>query len=137
METGATTAPTNLILTVTGTAALDGAVRIASTSFGTTGWNGQIMDVAFSNPDGSTALVVHNENDDPRSFTVAAGGRTFDYTLPGGSLATFTWPRGRVFDDGLRLLSLKGATATSLPGSGQAVTFEGSASGRRSDGASV
>ena len=33
-----------------------GAVRIASTSFGTTGWNGQIMDVAFRNPDGSTAL---------------------------------------------------------------------------------
>ncbi|MDG6104698.1 discoidin domain-containing protein [Dactylosporangium aurantiacum] len=92
-----------------------GAVRIASTSFGTTGWNGQIMDVAFRNPDGSTALVVHNENDDPRTFTVAAGGRTFDYTLPGGSLATFTWPRSRVLDDGPRLLPLRGATATSLP----------------------
>jgi glucosylceramidase len=51
-----------------------GAVRIASTSFGTTGWNGQIMDVAFRNPDGSTALVVHNENDDPRTFAVAVGG---------------------------------------------------------------
>ena len=50
-----------------------GARRIASTSFGTTGWNGQIMDVAFRNPDGSTALVVHNENDDPRRFAVAAG----------------------------------------------------------------
>ncbi|MEU0559656.1 discoidin domain-containing protein [Dactylosporangium sp. NPDC006015] len=97
-----------------------GAVRIASTSFGTTGWNGQIMDVAFRNPDGSTALVVHNENDDPRTFTVAAGDRTFDYTLPGGSLATFTWPRSRVFDDGLRLLPLKGATATSLPASASA-----------------
>ncbi len=42
-----------------------GAVRIASTSFGTTGWNGQIMDVAFRNPDGSTVLVAHNENDNP------------------------------------------------------------------------
>ena len=52
-----------------------GATRIASTSFGTTGWNGQIMDVAFRNPDGSTALVVHNENDDPRTFAVAAGRR--------------------------------------------------------------
>ena len=69
-----------------------GAVRIASTSFGTTGWNGQIMDVAFRNPDGSTALVVHNENDDPRTFAVAVGDRSFDYTLPGGALATFTWP---------------------------------------------
>ena len=60
-----------------------GAVRIASTSFGTTGWNGQIMDAAFRNRDGSTALVVHNENDDPRSFAVTQGGSTFEYTLPG------------------------------------------------------
>ncbi|MET9631934.1 discoidin domain-containing protein [Lentzea sp. NPDC006480] len=68
-----------------------GARRIASTSFGTTGWNGQIMDAAFRNPDGSTALVVHNENDEPRTFAVNAGDRTFEYTLPGGALATFTW----------------------------------------------
>ena len=72
-----------------------GAVRIASTSFGTTGWNGQFMDVAFRNPDGSTALLVHNENDDPRTFAVAVGDQSFDYTLPGGSIATFTWPRPR------------------------------------------
>ena len=44
-----------------------GAERIASTSFGTTGWNGEIMDAAFRNRDGTTALVVHNENDDPRT----------------------------------------------------------------------
>jgi glucosylceramidase len=92
-----------------------GAVRIASTSFGTTGWNGQIMDVAFRNPDGSTALVVHNENDDPRTFAVAVGGRSFDYTLPGGALATFTWPRSRALDDGRDLLPVDGATATAVP----------------------
>ncbi len=92
-----------------------GAVRIASTSFGTTGWNGQIMDVAFRNPDGSTALVVHNENDDPRTFAVAVGGRSFDYTLPGGALATFTWPRSRLLDDGYDLVPLHGATATAEP----------------------
>lgn len=86
-----------------------GAVRIASTSFGTTGWNGQIMDAAFRNRDGSTALVVHNENDDPRSFAVAQGGSSFDYTLPGGALATFTWPAARALDDGRVLLQ---ATAT-------------------------
>jgi glucosylceramidase len=79
-----------------------GAQRIASTSFGTTGWNGQIMDVAFRNRDGSTALVVHNENDDPRTFAVAQGGESFDYTLPGGALATFTWKAD--LDDGYRLL---------------------------------
>jgi glucosylceramidase len=79
-----------------------GASRIASTSFGTTGWNGQIMDVAFRNRDGSTALVVHNENDEPRRFAVAQGGSSFEYTLPGGALATFTWKTP--LDDGLELL---------------------------------
>jgi len=68
-----------------------GAVRIASTSFGTTGWNGQVMDVAFRNPDGSTVLVAHNENDNPQTFAVQEGGEHFDYTLPGGALATFVW----------------------------------------------
>jgi glucosylceramidase len=82
-----------------------GAKRIASTSFGTTGWNGQIMDAAFRNRDGSTALVVHNENDDPRSFAVTQGGSTFEYTLPGGALATFTWPASRALDDGRRLIA--------------------------------
>ena len=96
-----------------------GAVRIASTSFGTTGWNGQLMDVAFRNPDGSTALVVHNENDNPRSFAVFEGGQAFDYTLPGGALATFTWPASPEFEvDGpfSRPISLVGATATSSVG---------------------
>jgi glucosylceramidase len=82
-----------------------GAVRIASTSFGTTGWNGQIMDAAFRNRDGSTALVVHNENDDPRGFAVTQGGSTFEYTLPGGALATFTWPASRALEDGRTLLA--------------------------------
>jgi glucosylceramidase len=90
-----------------------GAVRIASTSFGTTGWNGQIMDVAFRNPDGSTALVVHNENDDPRTFAVAVGARSFDYTLPGGALATFTWPPG--LSAHRDLVPLSGAVATASP----------------------
>ncbi|MEP9382276.1 discoidin domain-containing protein [Nocardioides cheoyonin] len=91
-----------------------GAVRLGSTSYGTTGWNGQIMDVAFRNPDGTTALVVHNENDDPRSFAVAVGSDVFEYTLPGGALATFTWPRSAVRDPALLLrpVSLAGATAT-------------------------
>jgi len=71
-----------------------GAVRIASTSFGTTGWNGQVMDVAFHNPDGSTVLVAHNENDNPSTFAVSEGNENFTYTLPGGALATFVWKQG-------------------------------------------
>ena len=66
-------------------------MRIASTSFGTTGWNGQVMDVAFGNPDGSTVLVAHNENDNPQHVRGPRGRQAFTYTLPGGALATFVW----------------------------------------------
>jgi glucosylceramidase len=97
-----------------------GAVRIASSSFGTTGWNGQIMDAAFRNPDGSIALVAHNENDDPRSLAVAEGDASFDYTLPGGALATFTWPASTALDNGLRLLPADSMTATATAGGADA-----------------
>jgi glucosylceramidase len=92
-----------------------GAVRIASTNYGTTGWNGQITDVAFRNPDGSTALVVHNENDAPRSFAVAVGDQSFAYTLPGGALATFTWPGSARLTSPLHQIALTGATVTASP----------------------
>jgi glucosylceramidase len=87
-----------------------GAVRIGSTSYGTTGWNGQLMSAAFRNPDGTTALVVHNENDDPRSFAVAVGGKSFEYELPGGAIATYTW--GPMQTDMPSELSLHAATAS-------------------------
>jgi glucosylceramidase len=87
-----------------------GAVRVASTSFGTTGWNGQVMDVAFVNPDGSTVLVAHNENDNPQAFGVRVGDESFRYTLPGGALATFVW-KGRSND---RPLAPVGWSATGV-----------------------
>lgn len=112
-----------------------GAVRIASTSFGTTGWNGQIADVAFRNPDGSTALVVHNENDDPRSFAVAVGDHLFEYTLPGGALATFTWPRTAALGKVRHEVPLPGASATAVPaGDSPAAAVDGDASTRWSSG---
>ena len=92
-----------------------GAVRIASTSFGTVGWNGQIMDVAFRNPDGSTVLVAHNENDNPQSFAVSENGQSFDYTLPGGALATFVWPSAPRPAPALRTVDPAGWTATANP----------------------
>ncbi|MFF1846296.1 discoidin domain-containing protein [Streptomyces sp. NPDC058217] len=107
-----------------------GAVRIGSTNYGTTGWNGRLTDVAFRNPDGSTALVVHNENDDPRSFAVAVGDQTFEYTLPGGALATFTWPKSTALTSRLHEVSLDGAHATAQPAgqgaAGLAIDADGS-----------
>jgi glucosylceramidase len=64
-----------------------GAVRIASNSFGDT----SLQDVAFQNTDGSIALMVLNNEATPRTFAVANLGESFTYTLPAGSLATFTW----------------------------------------------
>jgi glucosylceramidase len=93
-----------------------GAVRIASTSFGTTGWNGQVMDVAFRNPDGSTVLVAHNENDNPQTFAVREGGQSFTYTLPGGALATFVWNERGADAHALRQADPTGWTATADPG---------------------
>ena len=91
-----------------------GAVRIASTSFGTTGWNGEVMDVAFRDPNGTTVLVAHNENDSPQAFAVQEGDRSFTYTLPGDSLATFTW-RGGPGPQALRELDPSGWHATANP----------------------
>jgi glucosylceramidase len=92
-----------------------GAVRIASTSFGTTGWNGQVMDVAFRNPDGSTVLVAHNENDNPQTFAVREGNKSFAYTLPGGALATFTWRGQPPGSTALRQIAPSGWTASADP----------------------
>ncbi|MFG1609598.1 ricin-type beta-trefoil lectin domain protein [Actinoplanes sp. NPDC049265] len=64
-----------------------GAVRIDSTSYG----EGGIENVAFKNPDGSIALVAVNTGG-PQNFQVSYGGQSFGYNLPGGAMATFTWP---------------------------------------------
>ncbi len=92
-----------------------GAVRIASTSFGTTGWNGEVMDVAFRNPDGSTVLVAHNENDDAQAFAVQEGQQRFTYTLPGDSLATFVWQGNLAGQHPLQQVAPAGWTATASP----------------------
>jgi glucosylceramidase len=92
-----------------------GAVRIASTSFGTTGWNGEVMDVAFRNPDGTTVLVAHNENDNAQAFAVQEGQQRFTYTLPGDSLATFAWEGNLAGQHPLQQVAPSGWTATASP----------------------
>jgi glucosylceramidase len=66
---------------------LPGAHRIESNTFG----RGSIEDVAFQNPDGSVVLLVLNSSKNTEIFTVIFKGNSFDYTLPAGALATFSW----------------------------------------------
>ena len=47
--------------------------------------------VAFTNPDGSTVVVVSNSAAQPRRFTVQAPGQRVGYTLPAGSVVTLVW----------------------------------------------
>jgi len=64
-----------------------GAVRIASNTFGA----GSIEDVAFQNPDGSIVLVALNSSSSTQAFTVNWQIKTFNYSLPAQSVATFEW----------------------------------------------
>ncbi|MFF6877484.1 discoidin domain-containing protein [Streptomyces sp. NPDC012474] len=64
-----------------------GARRVASNTFG----KGSVEDVAFTNPDGSTALVTYNSGTTARTFNVGWGDRHFTYNLAAGAAATFTW----------------------------------------------
>jgi glucosylceramidase len=58
---------------------------------GSTGEADGVDNVAFVNPDGGRVLVVTNSAPVPRTFSVRDGEAVFHYTLPGRSLATFTW----------------------------------------------
>jgi glucosylceramidase len=64
-----------------------GAVRIDSTAYGA----GGVQNVAFKNPDGTIVLVALNSGG-TQNFQVSYNGSSFGYSLPAGSMATFTWP---------------------------------------------
>jgi glucosylceramidase len=66
---------------------LPGAHRIDSNTFGA----GSIEDVAFQNPEGSIVLLVLNSATNSETFTVSSKGQSFNYTLPAGAVATFSW----------------------------------------------
>ncbi len=76
-----------------------GAYRAESTNYG----DGQPENVAFLNPDGSLALVVHSTA--ATTFDVEWNGQHFTYSLPAKGTVTFKWDTG----------STPGATATSAP----------------------
>jgi glucosylceramidase len=62
-----------------------GAVRIGSTV------DGNIWDVAFRNPDGSTVVLVNNDDwgTGSQRFNMRMGSKAFSYDLPAGAVATF------------------------------------------------
>src|SRR5258706_229323 len=76
-----------------------GAYRAESTNYG----DGQPENVAFLNPDGSLALVVHSTA--ATTFDVEWNGQHSTYSLPAKGTVTFKWDTG----------STPGATATSAP----------------------
>ena len=82
-----------------------GAHRIDSNSFDPGSREG-IEDVAFWNPDGSIVLLVLNSSSGSRTFAVSWQQYSFDYTLPGGAVATFRWDSaahgGRTGSGGVR-----------------------------------
>ncbi|SNS64612.1 O-Glycosyl hydrolase [Micrococcales bacterium KH10] len=65
-----------------------GAVRIGSSEIS----NG-VSNVAFRNPDGSYALVVHNGGGQ-QTIGVTVGGQRFTQSLQENAIATFTWGGG-------------------------------------------
>ncbi|HJV61868.1 MAG TPA: glycoside hydrolase family 30 beta sandwich domain-containing protein [Albitalea sp.] len=68
-------------------------VRPGAQRIGSTGAVGELDNVAFRNADdGSRVLVVSNAATQARQFSVNEGGRRFRFSIPAGSLATFTWP---------------------------------------------
>ncbi|ERJ11220.1 glycoside hydrolase family 30 protein [Haloplasma contractile] len=64
----------------------NGAVRIDSTST-----NRTIKSLAFRNPDGSTALIVHNNSSRDTEYEVNYKGAKFLHTIEGNSITSFIW----------------------------------------------
>ncbi|HEX4092556.1 MAG TPA: glycoside hydrolase family 30 beta sandwich domain-containing protein, partial [Trebonia sp.] len=90
-----------------------GAVRIGSTTFG----SGNVEDVAFRNPDGSTALIVLNaDTANAHTFNVDDGGQYFSYSLPAKAVATFTWPASSTGTSPLTAPSSLAASGTTSTG---------------------
>ncbi|GAB4084817.1 hypothetical protein GCM10028784_14470 [Myceligenerans cantabricum] len=58
---------------------------------GSTGGSDDVRHVVFQNPDGTRAAYVVNTSGGDRTFSITDEGRSLSSTLPGRSVATFTW----------------------------------------------
>jgi cellulase/cellobiase CelA1 len=66
---------------------MPGAYHISSTT-----GDSNLKNAAFTNPDGSHVLVVHNGSSNSDTFNVRWDStQSFPYTLPAGGIVTFKW----------------------------------------------
>lgn len=63
-----------------------GSLRIQSTST-----DGSLNNVAFTNPDGTTSLVVFNQGGDSKTFDIVWNGKSCSYTLAGNTVVSLIW----------------------------------------------
>lgn len=70
-----------------------GSVRIAANVAAPEGDAAPLQTSAFSNPDGSTALIVHNPGTDARTTSIAAPGVQLTTEVAAGATVTYTWGR--------------------------------------------
>ncbi|MNB94580.1 Glucuronoxylanase XynC precursor [compost metagenome] len=61
-----------------------GAVRIGQALS-----RSNLQSVSFRNPDGTLAVIVMNESDEPQTFTLGYGGELAEASLPARSIATY------------------------------------------------
>ncbi|MGA3185873.1 MAG: carbohydrate-binding protein [Bryobacteraceae bacterium] len=64
---------------------LPGAVRVYSSNAP------RMVSAAFTNPNGTEAVVAYNDSATSQTFQVTSRGRSFVYTLPALAGATFVW----------------------------------------------
>lgn len=68
-----------------------GAYRLASSST-----NDNLLHTAFYNPDGSVAMVVFNDSNQPQTFDIVWNGNSVSYRLTAKTTASLVWQSGDV-----------------------------------------
>jgi O-glycosyl hydrolase len=77
------------------------AVQPNATRIQATTYPGGVDTVAYTNPDGTQALVAMNPSSSTTTIRVVYDGKNFSYQIPGKSVATFLWDdQGADFDNG-------------------------------------
>ncbi|WP_026350858.1 glycoside hydrolase family 30 protein [Dyadobacter beijingensis] len=68
-----------------------GSVRIESGALIGTNADEKLPNVAFATPDGKKVLIVLNDSDAEKKFSIRDGGKAMSVSLKAGSVGTFVW----------------------------------------------